>query len=140
MHALPPVLHTDQVQAASPPGGGGFMQVSTGAPHFQPSHMLTVGPMPPGATATIQFAADRMPPLILQPDAAAAASGLLKGDIVMQAVVDGVTHNTNGMTGQQLLGLTQAAQATVLTVLQTHRMPSGQMSELPWAPFDALRL
>lgn len=76
------------------------MQVSTGMPHFQPSHMLTVGPMPPGATSTIQFAADRMPPTILQPDAAAAASGLLKGDIVMQAVVDGVTHNTNGMTGQ----------------------------------------
>jgi hypothetical protein len=131
--------YLDQVQAASPPGGGGFMQVSTGAPHFQPSHMLTVGPMPPGATTTIQFAADRMPPLILQPDAAAAASGLLKGDIVMQAVVDGVTHNTNGMTGQQLLGLTQAAQATVLTVLQTHRMPSGQMSELPWVLFGALR-
>ena len=103
------------------------MQVSTGLPHFQPSQMLTVGPMPPGATATIQFAADRMPPLILQPDAAAAA------------VVDGVTYNTNGMTGQQLMGLTQAAQATVLTVLQTHRMPSGPMSELPWVLFDALR-
>ena len=57
----------------------------------------------------------------------------------MQAVVDGVMHSTNGMTGQQLLGLTQAAQATVLTVLQTHRMPSGQMSELPWALFSALR-
>ena len=115
------------------------MQVSTGLPHFQPSQMLTVGPMPPGATATIPCAAARRPPLILQPAAAAAASGLLKGDIVMQAVVDGVTYNTNGMTGQQLMGLTQAAQATVLTVLQTHRMPSGPMSELPWVLFDALR-
>ena len=125
-----------QVQAASPREGGGFMQVSTDMPHFQPSHMLTVGPMSPGAAATIQFADDRMPPTILQPD----ASGLLKGDLVMQAVVDGVMHNTNGMTGQQLLGLTQAAQATVLTVLQTHHMPRGQMSQLPWVSFDALRL
>ena len=39
-------------------------------PHYQPSHMITVGPMPAGATTGIQFAADRMPPLILQPDAA----------------------------------------------------------------------
>ena len=54
-------------------------------PHYQPSHMITVGPMPAGATTGIQFGADRMPPLILQPDAAAAASGMCKGDIVMQA-------------------------------------------------------
>ena len=115
------------------------MQVSTGAPHFQPSHMLTVGPMPPGATAAIQFDANRLPPTILQPDAAAATAGLLKGDVVMQAILDGVTHNTNGMTGQQLLNLTQAAKATVLTVLQTHRMPSGPTSELPWVPFHAIK-
>ena len=47
----------------------------------------------------------------------------------MQAVVDGVTHNTNGMTGQQLLGLTQAAQATVLTVLQTHHTHAERPDE-----------
>ena len=33
----------------------------------------------------------------------------------------------------------QTAQATVLTVLQTHRMPSGPASELPWVPYDHLR-
>ena len=27
----------------------------------------------------------------------------------------------------------------MLTVLQTHRMPSGPASELPWVPYDHLR-
>ena len=139
----------DQAQAASPPGGGGFMQVRTVQPHFQPAHMITVGPMPQGATTAIQFEANRLPPTILQPDATAAASGLLKGDVVMQAVVDGITHNTNGMSGQQLINLTQSAQATMLTVLQTHRMASTTVPmtagaatplfELPWVPFSALK-
>jgi len=129
----------DQAQASSPQGGGGFMQVRTYMPHFQPTHMLTVGPMPAGSTGGIQFDANRTPPTILEPDEAAAKSGLLKGDIVMQAIVDGVTHNTNGMTGQDFINMTHAAQGTTITVLQTHRMTSGpptsaacRMLELPW--------
>jgi len=125
--------YLQQAQAASPPGGGGFMQVQTRQPHFQPSHLLTVGPMPAGAASQIQFDANRTPPTVLQPDAAAAASGLLKGDIVMQAVIDGVTHNTNPYTGQQFINAAANAQQTTITVLQTHRM-ANQFRELPWVP------
>ena len=123
-----------QAQAVSPPGGGGYMQVRTGQPHFQPSHLLTVGPMPAGAISQIQFDANRTPPTVLQPDAAAAAAGLLKGDIVMQAVIDGATHNTNPYTGQQFVNVAAVAQQTTITVLQTHRMAPNQYRDLPWVP------
>ena len=49
----------------------------------------------------------------------------------MQAVVDGVTHNTNAYTGQQFINIAANAQSTTITVLQTHRM-ANQFHELPW--------
>ena len=73
---------------------------------------------------------------MLQPDAAAAASGLLKGDIVMQAVIDGATHNTNPYTGQHFINLAANAQQTTITVLQTHRMAPNQFKDLPWVPLE----
>ena len=98
------------------------------------TRMEARGPMPAGATTSIQFDANRMPPTILQPDAPATASGLLKGDIVMQAVVDGVTHNTNPYTGQQFINIAANAQSTTITVLQTHRMAPNPLRDLPWVP------
>ena len=69
-------------------------------------------------------------------DEAAAASGLLKGDIVMQAVIDGATHNTNPYTGQHFINLAANAQQTTITVLQTHRMAPNQFKDLPWVPLE----
>ena len=119
------------------------MTVATHQPHFQPSHLLTVGPLPAGAIGQIQFDANRMPPTVLQPDPAAAASGLLKGDIVLQAIVNGATHNTNGMSGQAFLNLASPAQSVSITVLQTHRMaPSSTgntLHELPWVAHANLK-
>ena len=121
----------DQVVAAGramPPTAPRFMQVVSTMPYFQPNRLLTVT-LPPGTgIEMLGLAGGGGKPPKLHAESAgmsalAASLGCQPGDVVVQATLDGVQHDTTKMSAEQLLALCQGVGQQQMTLLQPALTP-----------------
>ena len=124
----------DEVVAAGarmPPGQPRYMQVISRMPYFQPNQLLTVS-VPPGLGLD-QLGLDpgggpggQKPPKLTGQSPVAQSLGCRPGDVIVQAIVDGATHDATSMTAGDLIAAASGASAVQLTLLQPTLTPDAQ--------------
>jgi len=130
----------DTAKASKAPGTAGYMAVVSTQPYFQPNHLLTVMAPSGGALTQLGLAANAgKPPKIEMPTPMASGMGLLAGDVIVQAIVDGAPLDTTTMDSSQLLAATASVAGPVqLNVLQSTRV--GQLSHpVTWPRAEQFR-
>ena len=107
------------------------MQVISRMPYFQPNQLLTVS-VPPGLGLD-QLGLDpgggpggQKPPKLTGQSPVAQSLGCRPGDVIVQAIVDGATHDATSMTAGDLIAAASGASAVQLTLLQPTLTPDAQ--------------
>ena len=101
------------------------MEVCSTMPYFQPNHLVTVTlPDAPSLNALGLDPSAKKPPKLVegQPTPLAMQLGMLPNDVIVSAVINGVTHDATSMNVAELGALAATSQGPlVLTALQTMR-------------------